>query len=505
MQVTETKTDGLKRQYRVTVEAQEIESKIAQRLETLRSTVRMKGFRPGRVPKDLLLRLYGDSLRQEVRGETIEESVRNALESQSVRPAMQPSIDNLTGGESGQDLAFDLDVEIFPSIELPDFSEIALDRPVATVDDAPVDEVLQRLAQQHRTFAPRAEDEQAQDGDRLTIDIEVKHGEERIDQISGEDIQVALGSSYVLPGLSEALTGVRAGETRIFDLTLPEAYPLEKLRGESVAVRTEIKEVAAPSDPSVDDELARNMGFDSLDALRDAVRKQVEHDFQTASRARAKRNLLDQLDTKVSFELPPGMVEQEFRGLWQQAHPEDARRELEALYQQDHEHGHAHDHDHDHSHAHDHDQAPADTAAASTETDSPEREKERDELRRIAERRGRLGLLLAEVGRTNEINVTQEEINRAVVEQARSMPGREQVVLDFYRKRPEAVNQLVAPILEVKVVDYILELAKVSEREVSREELFRDPDDETPVEDTAEKPAKKSSAGKKAKRGGAEA
>jgi trigger factor len=501
MQVTETKTDGLKRQYRVTVEAQEIEAKVTQRLETLRDTVRMKGFRPGRVPKDLLLRLYGDSLRQEVRGETIEESVRNALESQSVRPAMQPRIDNLSGGDDGQDLAFDLDVEVFPAIDLPDFSEIALEKPVATVDDAPVDEVLQRLAQQHRTFAPRAADDKAQDGDRLTIDIEVKHGDERIDQISGEDIQVALGSSYVLPGLSEALVGAQAGETRTFDLTLPEAYPLEKLRGENVAVRAEVKEVAAPSDPAIDDELAKNMGVDSLDALRDAVRKQIEHDFQTASRARAKRNLLDQLDTKVSFDLPQGLVDQEFGSLWHQAHPEDARRELEALYQQD----HGHDHDHDHQHSHDHDHTPAVAAATEPEADSPERAKEREELRRIAERRVRLGLLLAEVGRSNELTVTQEEINRAVVEQARTMPGREQAVFDFYRKRPEAVNQLVAPILEEKVVDYILELAKVSERQVTREELFRDPDDETPAEDVAEKPAKASSTGKKAKRGSAEA
>lgn len=505
MQVTETKTDGLKRQYRVTVEAQEIEAKIAQRLETLRNTVRMKGFRPGRVPKDLLLRLYGDSLRQEVRGETIEESVRNALESQSVRPALQPRIDNLSGGESGQDLAFDLDVEIFPSIELPDFSDVALEKPIATVDDEPVDETLQRLAQQHRTFAPRAEGDEAQDGDRLTIDIEVKHGDERIDQISGEDIQVALGSSYVLPGLSEALAGAKAGETRTFDLTLPEAYPLEKLRGEQVAVRAEIKEVAAPSDPIVDEELAKNMGFDALDTLRDAVRKQIEHDFQAASRARAKRNLLDQLDAKVSFDLPQGMVEQEFRGLWHQAHPEDARRELEALYRQDPEHAHDHDHDHAHDHDHEHEHAPAANPPAEPEAESPEREKEREELRRIAERRVRLGLLLAEVGRANALNVTQEEINRAILEQARGMPGREQAVFDFYRNRPEAVNQLVAPILEEKVVDYILELAKVSERQVSREELFRDPDDEAPVEEPVKKPGKKSSAGKKTKRGSAEA
>jgi trigger factor len=210
------------------------------------------------------------------------------------------------------------------------------------------------------------------------------------------------------------------------------------------------------------------------------VRGRIEHDFQAASRAKVKRALLDRLDEMVRFEVPEGMVEQEFQGLWAQAHPEDTRRQ--AGHDHDHVHGHDHDHDHDHhDHAHDHDQgheAAEASPAAEAEPESEERQKEREELRRIAERRVRLGLLLAEVGQSNQINVTQEEINRAILEQARSMPGQEKMVIEYYRRQPEAMNQLMAPILEEKVVDFILERAKLSEREVSREELFRDPDDE---------------------------
>ena len=497
MQVIETKADGLKRQYRVTVEAREIEEKIEQKLESLRGTVKMKGFRPGHVPKNLLRKMYGESLTNEVRMDTIQDSVRNALESQAVRPALQPQIDNLSGGTDGEDLAFDLNVEVLPKVEAPDFSTLEVEKPVAQVDEESIDEALQRLAEQQKSFEPRPAGEAAQSGDRVTLDIEVHSGEERIDTLSGEDISVVLGSTYVMPGLSEKLEGATEGEERTFDLTLPEQYPLEKLRGQSVAVRARVKQVAAPKVPEVDEELAKGIGFEDLEGLRNAVRGRIENDFQAASRAKVKRALLDSLDDMVQFEVPEGMVEQEFQGLWAQAHPEEARGQAghDHDHGDDHDHAHHdhahHDHDHTHDHEHDHGHGEAEAAAqevfppAGAEPESEERQKEREELRRIAERRVRLGLLLAEVGQSNQLNVTQDEINRAVMDQARSMPGREKIVFDFYKNRPEALNQLVAPILEEKVVDFILELAKVSEREVSREELFRDPNDEETEEQAA--------------------
>jgi trigger factor len=257
MQVIETKAEGLKRQYRVTVEAQEIQGKIEEKLESLRGTVNMKGFRPGHVPKSLLRKMYGDSLSNEVRMDTIQDSVRNALETNAIRPALQPQIENLSGGTDGEDLAFDLNVEILPKVEAPDFAALELERPTTLVDEESVDQALQRLAEQQKTFEPRPADEPAQNGDRITLDIEVHSGEERIDQLSGEDISVVLGSTYVMPGLSEKLQGAKEGETREFDLTLPEHYPLEKLRGQAVSVRAQIKQVAAPKVPEIDEELAQ--------------------------------------------------------------------------------------------------------------------------------------------------------------------------------------------------------------------------------------------------------
>jgi trigger factor len=485
MQVIETNADGLKREYQVTIDAAAIDERLQSRLEQMKNTVRMKGFRPGKVPLALLRRMYGEPLRHEVRMELIEQTSRSALEERALRPAMQPRIEVVKGGAEGEDLEYRMDVEILPEINDVDLSELELEREVAEVDEAMLDEALENLARQQRSFAPKAEGEAAENGDAVVIDFEGRRDGVPLEQARAEDFEIVLGSGRFIPGFEEQLIGAKGGETRVVTVTFPEDYPAKDMAGAEVAFDVTVKEVKAPQPVAVDEDLAKRLGLDTLDALRAAVRERIAQDHEAASRAKLKRRLLDALDERFRFEVPPGMVQAEFAQIWSQVTGRPPEHD------HDHDHDHAHDHDHDHAHdqgppieaaegAPQEDAAQSDTEAeigseAGEEAVGPE---DRAEYERIAERRVRLGLLLAEIGRRQNVTVPQEDVSRALGEYARRFPGREQEVFRQIANNPQALAHIRAPLYEERVIDAILDQARITEKPVQREELFRDPDAE---------------------------
>lgn len=443
MQVTETAVTGLKREYRVVFPANDLESRVNERLDELKGRVQLRGFRPGKVPVAHLKRIYGKSAMAEV----IESAVREAnqkivndhgfklaTEPKVVLPSEAGDVEQVIAGKS--DLAYTVEMEIVPPITLTDFKTLKLERLVAEVTDAEVDEALQALAEQTRPFNPKAE--AAEKGDRLTISFQGTIGGQTFEGGSAEDVPVLLGSGQFLPGFEDHLIGVKAGESRTFDTKFPDNYPAANLAGKDVTFAVTAKSVETPGAVTLDDEFAKTIGFDSLAKLRDALRERVQREHAAASRQKIKRALLDQLDERHKFEPPPSLVEQEFNSVWSSIEND--------LKQQ------------------------GRTFADEGTTE----EKARVDYRAIAERRVRLGLVIAEIGEKNNITVTEEQLRAAVMDQVRQLPGREQQVWDYYRNNPGALAALRAPLFEDKVVDFLLELADVSEKQVSREELFKE-------------------------------
>jgi len=441
MHVTETQSEGLKHEFQIVVPANDIESKMIGKLNELAGNVTMPGFRRGKVPVALLRKTYGKRLLGEILEETVNETATQALEEKSLRPAMQPKIE-VTKFDDGSDLEFKLEVEVMPEFETSGAGEIQLERLVAKVEDAALDERLKALAEQMKTFVDAAEGEGAGTGDVIAIDFTGTIDGTPFEGGSAEGFELELGSGRFLPGFEGQLSGAKKGEDREVEISFPEDYPEAKLAGKAARFAVKIKAVRVPLPAPVDDSLAEKLGLSDLEALKNTVRQQLENEYRQYSRARLKRSLLDRLAEVYDFELPPGMVEMEYQSIWEQL-----ERELEQQNK---------------------------TLA---DLDNPEDEV-RAEYRRIAERRVRLGLVLSEVGRHNDIEVTQEEVNRAIMERARAFPGQEQQIFRFYQQNPDQQAALRAPILEEKVCDYIFEMAQVSEREVPLEELLRDPDAE---------------------------
>lgn len=444
MQVTVTSADGLKRELSVQVPASDLEARVNAKLGDMKNSVRLKGFRPGKVPVAHLRKTFGKQVMTEVIQEAVGETSQKALEEQSLRPAQQPEI-NLEGEiapvvEGKADLAYKMTFEIIPPFEMADFAKLEVERPVAEVSDADVDEALQRLAENQKNFAPKAEGAAAEEGDLLTIDFIGRIDGVAFDGGTANDAKLEIGSGRFIPGFEDQLKGVKAGDKVDVKVTFPADYGAENLAGKDAVFEVTVKAVEAPAEATVDDEFAKRFGFDALDKLREAMQQQIKADFANMSRMHLKRSLLDALDSAHSFELPPSMVEQEFNQIWSQF-------EHELQHQ-------------------------GKTAA---DLDEPE-EKVRDEYRKIAERRVRLGLVLAEVGERNKISVTEQELSQALAERARQFPGQERQVYEFYQRNPQAIAELRAPIFEEKVVDFITELAKVTDKVVSRDELFADPD-----------------------------
>jgi trigger factor len=439
MQVTETLAEGLKREFKVVVPAAELEEKTSGRLAEIARQANLPGFRPGKVPVAILRQRYGESVRAEILQQTIADSWQEALEDKGLRPALQPKIEMVNFAE-GTDLEYKMAVELVPDIGSPDFGQIELEKPVADVPDDEIEAAVKRLADSRKTFEAADAAHIAVVGDRVRIDFTGRVDGNEFPGGTGKDFPLELGSGMFLPGFSDQLEGAKAGETREVKVSFPEGYGVKDLAGKEAVFTVEVKAVETPVAAALDDAFAKSYGAESLDALRTQVRGEIERQYAQLTRARLKRSLLDVLADKVTFELPAGLVEHEFESIWQQV--------KQAI-----EEGKLDDDDKDKS-----------------------EEELRDQYRKIAERRVKLGLLLAEVGRANNIQVSQDDLNRAMAEEARRYPGQERRVLEFFRENPQASQELQAPIYEDKVVDFILELAKVAERKVPIAELMRDPD-----------------------------
>jgi trigger factor len=448
MQVTETLSDGLKREFKVVVSAADIAAKANDRLVAMKDRVRINGFRPGKVPVSHLKRLYGRA----AMAEAIEGAVREAnakivtdrgfklaREPAVTMPTEEAAVERMIAGEA--DLAYTVAIEILPAIELADFKGVRLEKQVAEVTDAEVDEAIKLLAEHNRPFV--AKEGGAAAGDRVTVSFVGKIDGNPFEGGSADDLVVQIGSGAFIPGFEDQLIGIASGETRTVNVTMPERYPVENLAGKAAVFEVSAKTVESPGTVTIDDEFAKSLGLDSVAKLKEMVKGRVAQEHALMSRQRLKRALLDQLDKLHKFALPPTMIEDEFNNVWK-----TVTGELKAQNR---------------------------TFADEGTTE----EAAKAEYRAIAERRVRLGLVLAEIGERNNIKVTDEELTRAVVEQARRVPGKEQEIWDFYRKNPDALASLRAPIFEDKVVDFILELAKVTEKTVSRDELYKGDEDAT--------------------------
>jgi trigger factor len=443
MQVTETAAAGLKREYKVVVPATDLEARVNERLDDLKGRVQLRGFRPGKVPVAHLKRLYGKSAMAEV----IEAAVREAnskivndngfklaTEPKVVLPEEEGAVEGVISGKA--DLAYTVEMEIVPAIALADFKTIKLERLTADVGDAEVDEAVQKIAEQNRPFNAKAEG--AEKGDRVVMSFQGTMDGQPFEGGSGEDVPMMVGSGQFIPGFEDHLIGIKTGESRTFDVKFPDTYPAPSVAGKDATFAVTAKAVEAPGAVTVDDEFAKTLGMESLAKLRDAVRDRIQRDHAAASRQKVKRALLDQLDGLHKFEPPPSLVEQEFNNVW--ATVESDLKEQGRTF----------------------------------EDEGTTEEKARAEYRAISERRVRLGLVIAEIGEKNNIKVTDEQLTAAIVERARQLPGQEQKVWEYYRNNPNALASVRAPLFEEKVVDFLLELADVTEKKVSREELFRE-------------------------------
>ena len=444
MQVTETLSEGLKREYKVVVPAAELDAKVNARLDQLKTQVRINGFRPGKVPVAHLKRMYGRATMAEVIESTVRDTNNQIVSERGYKLAADPKVtlpeakeevEDLIEGKS--DLAYTVAVEIVPPIALGNFKDIKIEKPVADVADSEVDEGLNRIAEQNKPFTARPEGGNAEKGDRVVISYVGTINGEAFEGGTSDDAPVMIGSNTFIPGFEDQLVGIAVGDKRTLKVTFPEHYPAENLAGKEAEFAVTAKAVEAPGTVAVDDEFAKSLGLDSLEKLREAVREQLGRDHTAMTRQKVKRALLDELDKMHKFEPPPSLVEEEFSRVWQ-----TVLQEMENERK---------------------------TFADENTTE----EKAKEEYRAIAERRVRLGLVLAEIGEKNNITVTDEELNRAIMERMRQFPGQEQRVYDFFRQNAQAVASLRAPIFEEKVVDFLLELASVTEKKVSREELFK--------------------------------
>ena len=437
MQITQTNTSGLRREYRITVGAGDIDLRVQEKLKALSNQVRLPGFRPGKAPVALLRKQYGRAVLGEVLQEAVNSATQKTIQDENLRPALEPRIE-VTKFEEGTDLEYTMAVEVMPEIAPVDFRQIKLERLVAAAEDGDVDAMLRQLADQQKTFAAADPPRPAAKGDAVLVDFVGKVDGAAFEGGSAKDYQLELGSGSFIPGFEDQLIGVAAGEHRDVNVTFPADYGNQDLAGKAAIFEVDIKEVRESQPVAIDDELAKRMGLENLAALRDAVRRQLEQDYASVTRNRLKRSLLDVLADGHDFPVPEGMVDMEFNQIWEQVKEQPGGVEAET------------------------------TSSGKTE------EILKGEYRKIAERRVRLGLLLSDVGQRGNIEVKPEEVTKAMIAQARRFPGQERQVMEFYQKNPEALARLRAPIYEDKVVDYILELAQVSERKVPRDELVRD-------------------------------
>jgi trigger factor len=445
MQVTETLTEGLKHEFQISVPASDLDAKADAKLVDLKGKVRLNGFRPGKVPVSHLKKVYGRSVMAETIDQTIrdtntqiftERGFRLATEPKITMPTEEKEVENILSGKS--DLTYTVSIEVVPAIALADFKSFTVEKPIVDVTDADVDEAIKRIADQNRPYAAKDEGAKAETGDRVTISFKGSIDGVPFEGGTGENIQVVIGTGQFIPGFEEQLIGIGSGETRTLKVSFPKNYASEKLAGQPAEFETTATLIEAPQDTKIDDEFAKTLGLESLDKLKEAARARLTAEFAGATRQKVKRTLLDRLDEAHRFEAPPSLIEEEFNLMWN-----SIKAEMES------------------------------SGKTFADEDTTE-EAAKEEYHKIADRRVRLGLVLSEIGEKNKITVTDDEVSRAVIERARQMPGREKEVWDYYRSNTNALAQLRAPIYEDKVVDFILELANVTEKKVTREDLYKD-------------------------------
>ncbi len=442
MQVTETLSAGLKREFKVVVNAAELDKELNTKLHELAGRANIKGFRPGKVPVPHLKRVYGKSVMAEVVQKTIDDQSKQVLAERKLKPAYQPEVklpedqaevNAIMDGKG--DLSFSLAFEVIPDFELKDVSDIALTRHAVEVSEAHIGEALGRVAAQSKTFAAKPESAAAEKGDRLTIDFEGKIDGKVFEGGKAEGVALEIGSGQFIPGFEDQLTGARAGEDRHVKVTFPASYGVKQLAGKAAGFDVKVKAVEAPKETAIDDDFAKKMGFEDLAKLKEMIKTRLGDEFGRMAAMKLKRDVLDALDAVYSFELPEKLVEAEFNGIWKALNAEMQR------------------------------------AAKSFADEGTTEEDARKEYRAIAERRVRLGLVLGTMGEKEGVAVTEPELQQALLARARQFPGQERQVFEHYRKNPGAIIELRGPIFEQKVVDLIVSRAKVSDKAVSRDEL----------------------------------
>ena len=442
MQVTETLSEGLKREYKVVLAAEDLASRVEGQLAEIQSKAHIKGFRPGKVPVAHLRRLYGRSIMAEVIQEAVNEANRKIIEDNNLRLAGSPKIELpddqaelQQAFDAKADLSYRVAIEVLPKFEIGTFGDIEIERLVADIPEQDIDEAVKNLADRNRPYTPKDDKAVAEKGDKVTVDFVGTVESQVFDGGSANDVDLVLGAGSFLPGFEDQIVGMKLNETRTVSVTFPETYSEAKLAGKPAEFAVTVKAIGAPGELAIDDQFAKSLGFEDLGKMREAVRASFERDLAAISRRKWKRELLDQLDKKYTFELPEQLVEREFELIWSQAEAE--RKSTGRSFADD-----------------------ATTEAA-----------ERAEYRAIAGRRVRLGLALSEIGEQAGVKVSEEEVTQVLYERARSFPGRERQFIEYYRKNPELMSEIRGPILEEKVVNHVMAQAKVTDRHVSKEEL----------------------------------
>ncbi|MEO1642670.1 MAG: trigger factor [Pseudomonadota bacterium] len=444
MECVET-NEGLSRMYKINVPKADLQKALDKRIEEIRPQMNLKGFRPGKVPASHVKKLYGKSIMGEVVQALMQEKTQSAIDDAEIRPAGQPDthleskIEEVIDGKA--DLAFHFHIDVMPEFEPTDIKKLKVKKPVAEVTDEEIEERLGQIAEANQQYDKRGKTAKARDKDAVVIDFLGKVDGEAFDGGAAENHTLVLGSGSFIPGFEDQLVGVKAGDEKDVEVTFPENYQAEHLAGKAAVFEVKVHEVRAPKTPKVDDEFAKGLGLEGLDKLKEIVTDQIKGEFDGASRAKAKRALLDQLDEKHDFDLPPKMVDQEFNQIWQQLQTE------------------------------------MDAGRTSEEDKGKSEDELKAEYREIAERRVRLGLVLAEIGREADIKINEQEVQQALINEARNFPGQERQVIEFFQKDPNAMAQLRAPIYEDKVVDHIMDVAKVTEETVSKQDLLKEDDE----------------------------
>ena len=435
MQTVETMNEGLKRSYTLTITAKDIDAKVAGEIKRIAPQMRMPGFRPGKVPANLVRKMHGPALMQDALNSAVQEGVQGLLADKQLRPAMQPSVELDEGYEAGKDAEVKVALEVLPDVPAPAIDALKLERLTVPVDETAVDAQLQKFADQQKSWDETKSSYKAKHGDLVTMDFSGKIGDTAFEGGTGEDMAVEIGSGRLVPGFEEQVIGVKTGEERQIKVTFPQDYQAKDLAGKAATFDLKVKSVKTAGESRIDEDMAKNLGLGGLDQLRELLKGQIEQEHNGLTRTHMKRKLLDQLAEGHDFEVPPSMVDAEFQQIWAQL---------------EHEAGHE-----------------ADPEAAKAEMEA-----ERDDYRRIAERRVRLGLLLSEIGQKNGVEITTQEMNRLIAQAAQQYRGEDQQkFIQYIQQEPMAAAQLRAPLYEDKVVDFLFDKAEITERETTRDEL----------------------------------